>query len=89
MPLAPSAEWIEAVRVALPVLPAARRAALAEATGAPADGEAVVVVVERGQDGYVLDAAAAGGDPAGLVHVKEAFADQGAGRRVPRPTSPR
>ena len=36
------------------------------------------MVTERGQDSYVLAVAAAGGDAArALVHVKEAFADQG------------
>ena len=54
MPLAPEAEWIEQVRAALPMLPAARRARLAEATGRRRHGEAVAVVVERGQDDYVL-----------------------------------
>jgi aspartyl-tRNA(Asn)/glutamyl-tRNA(Gln) amidotransferase subunit B len=76
VPLAPSAEWIESVRVALPMLPDARRARLADATGFARDSEAVMVVVDRGQDEYVLQVAAAGGDPArGLIHVKEAFAD--------------
>ena len=54
VPLAPEAEWVEQVRAALPMLPAARRARLAEATGADVQGEAVAVVVERGQDDYVL-----------------------------------
>jgi aspartyl-tRNA(Asn)/glutamyl-tRNA(Gln) amidotransferase subunit B len=76
VPLAPSAEWIAEVRAALPMLPAARRVRLAEATGAPADSEAVVVVVDRGQDEYVLAVGAAGGDIGrALIHVKEAFAD--------------
>ena len=84
VPLAPSAEWIQAVRDALPVLPYTRRALLSEATGAPADGEAVMVVVERGQDAYVLAVAAAGGDPArALIYVKEAFAEEGSQDRVP------
>jgi aspartyl-tRNA(Asn)/glutamyl-tRNA(Gln) amidotransferase subunit B len=84
VPLAPSAEWIAAVHAALPVLPGARRARLAAATGSPADGEAVMVVVERGQDDYVLAVADAGGDVArALVHVKEAFAEQGAVPAVP------
>jgi aspartyl-tRNA(Asn)/glutamyl-tRNA(Gln) amidotransferase subunit B len=84
VPLVPDEAWIEAVRAALPPLPAARRAALAAATGAPVDGEAVGVVVERGQDGYVLAVDAAGGDAArALVHVKEAFAEQGAEPAVP------
>jgi aspartyl-tRNA(Asn)/glutamyl-tRNA(Gln) amidotransferase subunit B len=84
VPLIPDDAWIEAVRTALPPLPAVRRAALATATGAAPDGEAVGVVVERGQDGYVLAVGAAGGEAArALVHVKEAFAEQGAVPAVP------
>ena len=84
VPLAPSAEWIERVRAALPMLPAARRTRLSVATGQAADSEAVGSVVERGQDDYVLAVAAAGGDAArALVHVKEAFADQSATPQVP------
>ena len=84
VPLGPDDAWIEAVRASLPPLPAARRAALAAATGAAVDGEAVGVVVERGQDGYVLAVAAAGGDAArALVHVKEAYAEQGPEPAVP------
>ena len=49
-----------------------------------------MVVVDRGQDDYVLAVGAAGGDVArALVHVKEAFAEQGPTRRCPPPTSPR
>ncbi len=76
VPLAPSQQWIDDVRAALPMLPAARRARLAEATAIAPDSEAAMVVVDRGQDEYVLAVAAAGGDAArALVHVKEAFAD--------------
>ena len=76
VPLAPSQQWIDDVRAALPMLPAARRARLAELTATASDSEAAMVVVERGQDDYVLAVAAAGGDAArALVHVKEAFAD--------------
>jgi aspartyl-tRNA(Asn)/glutamyl-tRNA(Gln) amidotransferase subunit B len=76
VPLAPSAEWIERVRAAMPMLPGARRARLAEATGVAPDSEAAMVVVDRGQDEYVLAVGAAGGDVArALVHVKEAFAE--------------
>ncbi|MEJ7720654.1 MAG: sigma factor [Ilumatobacteraceae bacterium] len=76
--LDPDEEWIERVRASLPVLPAARRAALAEATGATADAESVVVVTDRGQDAYVLAVGNAGGDVArALIHVKEAFAGEG------------
>jgi len=80
----PDPEWIERIRVSLPVLPAQRRTALAEATGQESDSEAVTVVVERGQDQYVLDVGNAGGavDRA-LVFVKEAFADEGAAPSVP------
>ena len=56
--------------------PAARRARLAEATGVAPDSEAAMVVVDRGQDEYVLAVGAAGGDVGrALIHVKEAFAD--------------
>jgi aspartyl-tRNA(Asn)/glutamyl-tRNA(Gln) amidotransferase subunit B len=84
VPLVPEAAWIEAVRAALPMLPRERRRRLSHATGAAADGEAVMVVVERGQDDYVLAVAEAGADAArALVHVKEAYAEQGAEPRVP------
>jgi aspartyl-tRNA(Asn)/glutamyl-tRNA(Gln) amidotransferase subunit B len=80
----PDPEWIERVRATLPVLPAERRVRLAEATGQAADAEAVLVVTERGQDAYVLAVAAAGGDAGrALVHVKEAFAEQGVRPAVP------
>ena len=80
----PDPEWIERVRAGLPVLPAARRAQLAEATGQPADAEAILVVTDRDQDAYVLAVAAAGGDAGrALVHVKEAFAEQGHRPAVP------
>ncbi|MGI9053713.1 MAG: Asp-tRNA(Asn)/Glu-tRNA(Gln) amidotransferase subunit GatB [Ilumatobacteraceae bacterium] len=84
VPLVPDEEWVERVRGGLPLLPAARRVRLAEFTGAPVAGEAVAVVVERGQDDYVLAVGGAGGDVArALVHVKEAFAEQGATPSVP------
>jgi aspartyl-tRNA(Asn)/glutamyl-tRNA(Gln) amidotransferase subunit B len=78
VPLAPSAAWIESVRADLPMLPAARRQRLAAAAGVDADNEAVVILVERGQDGYAFDVEAAGGDIGrAVVHLKEAFADAG------------
>jgi aspartyl-tRNA(Asn)/glutamyl-tRNA(Gln) amidotransferase subunit B len=84
VPLDPDPAWIEAVRAALPPLPAARRAALAAAAGVAADSEAVMVVVDRGQDAYVLAVGTAGGDVGrALIHVKEAYADQGASPAVP------
>jgi aspartyl-tRNA(Asn)/glutamyl-tRNA(Gln) amidotransferase subunit B len=82
--LDPDPAWVEEIRAALPMLPAARRIRLAEATGQAPDAEAVMVVVERGQDDYVLAVGAAGGDaPRALVHVKEAFADEGSEPAVP------
>ena len=51
----PGPEWIERVRAALPLLPAARRRALAEATGQAANSESVMFVVERDQDDYVVE----------------------------------
>jgi aspartyl-tRNA(Asn)/glutamyl-tRNA(Gln) amidotransferase subunit B len=72
VPLAPDAEWIERIRAALPLLPAARRARLADGTGAERSSEAVVVVVQRGQDDQALAAIAAGGDPGRvLVHIQQ------------------
>ena len=84
VPLDPGADWIESVRAALPMLPRERRHRLAEATGAAADSESVMVVVERGQDDYVLAVGDAGADVArALVHVKEAYAEQGSAPAVP------
>jgi len=84
VPLAPSEEWIERVRADMPMLPAARRQHLAVTTGQRADSEAVMSVVERGQDHYVLAVGHLGGDAArALVYVKEAFADLGPEPSVP------
>lgn len=84
VPLVPSSEWIAAVKSALPMLPGACRARLSAAAAVAADSEAVMSVVERGQDDYVLAVAAVGGDIGrALVHVKEAFADEPATPRVP------
>ncbi len=79
VPLDPPAEWIESVRSDLPVLPAARRSRLADASGLAVDSEAVGIMVERGQDDYAFAVQAAGGDIGrAVVHLKEAFADAGA-----------
>jgi len=84
VPLNPSHEWIQRVHASMPPLPAARRAHLAVTTGQPANSEAVMSVVERGQDHYVLAIGHLGGDTArALVYVKEAFADQGTDPAVP------
>ena len=82
--LDPSQEWIDAVRAALPMLPAARRARLATATGVDKESEAIYVIVERGQDDYVLSVEKSGGDVArALIYVQQAFAEAGAAPKVP------
>ena len=61
VPVAPGQAWIDQVRKALPVLPAARRRRLAEAAGTtPAD---VAIVVELDLDTLVFGAISAGADP--------------------------
>ena len=78
VPLAPESAWIEEVRAGLPMLPAARRVRLADAAGLPVDGDAVTVIVDRGQDDYAFAVQSAGGDlERAVVHLKEAFADAG------------
>jgi aspartyl-tRNA(Asn)/glutamyl-tRNA(Gln) amidotransferase subunit B len=84
VPVAPSHEWIQRVHAAMPPLPAARREHLAVTTGQAADSEAVMSVVERAQDHYVLAVGHLGGDIGrALVYVKEAFADLGPDPVVP------
>ncbi len=84
VPLAPSAEWVEAIKAALPMLPAARRHRLAHATNSPIDTEPVMLVVERGHDDYVLAVIAAGGDPVrSLVHVQQNLGDDDSVAAVP------
>jgi aspartyl-tRNA(Asn)/glutamyl-tRNA(Gln) amidotransferase subunit B len=60
VPLAPSRRWVDEVVAALPPMPAARRARVAEIAGMPAGADAVVTVVRLDLDPFV-DAAAAGG----------------------------
>jgi aspartyl-tRNA(Asn)/glutamyl-tRNA(Gln) amidotransferase subunit B len=65
VPLAPAQEWIAEVVASLPVLPAARRAAVAAAAGLEPSADAVVTVVRLDLDRFVDAVVAAGGD-AGL-----------------------
>jgi len=82
--LDPDREWVESIRAALPMLPAARRAALAALVGIDKESEAAYVVVERGQDDYVADVVRAGGEPGRtVVYVQQAFAEESAQPRVP------
>ena len=84
VPLAPSAEWVQSIKDNMPPLPAARRSQLSAITGASQESEAVIVIVERGQDDYIHAVVAAGGDASkALVFVQQAFADETAQPRVP------
>ena len=84
VPVDPSPEWVAEVAAALPLLPAARRARLAEATGEPRSAEAVVVIVDRGQDDQALAAIAAGADAGRvLVHVAQNLAVDGGAELAP------
>ena len=64
VPLAPSTETIAAIDSALPPLPAARRAELLASGGGAVSAEDSALLVERGQDGLVRAAIAAGADAA-------------------------
>jgi len=78
VPVAPSDEWIDAIRAALPMLPRERRLRLAEA--ASVETEAAALTVERGLDDLAVDAIAEGAaGPRVLVHAENNLAD-GAGR---------
>ena len=84
VPVAPADDWQQAVRDALPVLPAARRARLAEAAGvAPADA---AVVVELDFDDLVTAAIAAGGD--GRIALNRAANELGAAPEAARSLAP-
>ncbi len=79
VPVVPDAAWLQAVTDALPVLPAARRARLAEALGTTERDETVIVLVERGRDDLVLATVAAGGDATrAAVHLQHNTPPEGA-----------
>ena len=69
VPIAPSDEWIASVAASLPTLPAARRAAIASASGLEPDSDGVVTVVRLGLDDLV---SAAGDQAAAAVAVRRA-----------------
>jgi aspartyl-tRNA(Asn)/glutamyl-tRNA(Gln) amidotransferase subunit B len=72
------------VRAGLPTLPAERRRRLSAVAGAPVTSEALMSIVERGQDEYALAVVAAGGDAGrAVVHLKEAFAEAGSTPDLP------
>jgi aspartyl-tRNA(Asn)/glutamyl-tRNA(Gln) amidotransferase subunit B len=70
----PSPEWIERVRSALPLLPAARRHRLAQRSGAELVQAALIV--ERGLDDLCLATIDAGADPARTItHAEHNLSD--------------
>jgi aspartyl-tRNA(Asn)/glutamyl-tRNA(Gln) amidotransferase subunit B len=85
VPLVPDPAWIAAIDESMPLLPADRRARLAEAAGGPAAAAtAIAIAVERGLDELALQAIAAGGDPGRvLTHVEHDLAVEGAERLDP------
>ncbi|HEX6418199.1 MAG TPA: Asp-tRNA(Asn)/Glu-tRNA(Gln) amidotransferase subunit GatB [Acidimicrobiales bacterium] len=83
VPLDPGSEWIARVDAAMPVLPAQRRARLAEMAGTVTEGP-VAIAVERGLDGLAAAAIEAGGDPVRVLrHVEHNLAVEGAERLDP------
>ena len=73
-PLVPDAETIEAIDAAMPVLPGAQRAALAEAAGITAVDASLIV--DRGDADFALASISAGGDAGRvIVHLSNNLAD--------------
>jgi aspartyl-tRNA(Asn)/glutamyl-tRNA(Gln) amidotransferase subunit B len=84
VPVDLGAERVASIAASLPLLPAARRARLAEVTGSARTDESIVVLVERAQDDQALAAIEAGGDPARvLVHVVQNLAGEGGAELSP------
>ena len=71
VPLRPSPETVAAIDAALPPLPAARRAELVAVGGGAVSVADAALLVERGQDGLVRAAVAAGAEP-GLTATRVA-----------------
>jgi aspartyl-tRNA(Asn)/glutamyl-tRNA(Gln) amidotransferase subunit B len=79
VPLVPDRDWVEQIDAALPALPAARRANLADAAGVERTDEGVVIAVERDLDKLALAAIERAADPARvLTHVEHNLAVDGA-----------
>ena len=78
VPLAPSAEWIAAIDAAMPPLPAARRAALALASGLAPTESSIVIAVQRDLDQLALSTIANGADGKRvLTHVEHNLSADG------------
>ena len=71
----PRGAWLDELRGAIPALPAARRAVLAEAAGVGLTEAAVALLVQRDQDALALAAIEAGADAGRvLTHVEHDIA---------------
>jgi aspartyl-tRNA(Asn)/glutamyl-tRNA(Gln) amidotransferase subunit B len=71
VPLVPGDAWLDELRAGVPPLPAARRAALAEAAGVGPTEAVVGLLVQRDQDGLAVAAIEAGADAGRvLTHVE-------------------
>ena len=71
VPVAPAPDWVSQVSASLPVLPAARRQAVADAAGVSPGDDAVVTVVRLDLDRYLEAVVAQGGSQAAsLVAVR-------------------
>ncbi|MEO6988348.1 MAG: Asp-tRNA(Asn)/Glu-tRNA(Gln) amidotransferase subunit GatB [Aquihabitans sp.] len=78
VPVDPDPAWVAEIAASLPMLPAARRARLADLTGEPGTAEAVVAIVDRGQDDQAVGAIQAGAEPRRvLVHIAQNLAGEG------------
>jgi aspartyl-tRNA(Asn)/glutamyl-tRNA(Gln) amidotransferase subunit B len=84
VPLDPADAWKERVAVALPPMPAERRARVARASRLPADADAVVTVVRLDLDSFVVAAADAHADAGLAVRrlANEVAADVAKARRL-------
>jgi aspartyl-tRNA(Asn)/glutamyl-tRNA(Gln) amidotransferase subunit B len=86
VPVAPESAWIDAIRAAMPALPADRRAQLASAAGVDRTHPAVAVAVGRGLDELALVAIQRGADATRvLTHIEHNLAVHGAERLQPEP----
>ena len=75
VPVEPSEDWVRSVEGSLPRMPADRRAAISQASGMPADSDAVVTVVRLGLDELVeavVSAAGAGSADVAALAVRRA-----------------
>jgi aspartyl-tRNA(Asn)/glutamyl-tRNA(Gln) amidotransferase subunit B len=84
VPVDPDDAWIARIDRELPLLPAERRARLAEAAGAEVTDPPVTIAVERNLDDLACRAIAAGADAGRvLTHVEHNLATDGAARLDP------